>query len=74
MKKFEYKLLTISVAHLSKNSFQGELNDKFQEWGNDGWELVKLEPISSGGVIFQGATTKKFLVVFKKEKIRITNS
>lgn len=69
MKKFEYKILTISVAHLKKSSFQTELNAKFQEWGNEGWELVKMEPITSGGLVFQGATTDEFLAVFKREKI-----
>ncbi len=69
MKKFEYKILTISVSHLKKSNFQAELNTKFQEWGNEGWELVKMEPITSGGLIFQGATTNEFLAVFKKEKM-----
>ncbi len=68
MKKFEYKILTISVDHLRRENFQSELDKKFQEWGNEGWELVKMEPISSGGLFFQGNNTKEFLAVFKKEK------
>ncbi len=68
MKKFEYKILTINVAHLGRENFQVELDKKFQEWGNEGWELIKMEPISSGGFIFQGANTKEFLAVFKREK------
>lgn len=69
MKKFEYKIITISVAHLRRKSFQAELDDKFQKWGNEGWDLVKMEPITSGGFIFQGATTESFLAVFKREKL-----
>ena len=34
--------------------------------GEQGWELIKMEPIASGGVVFQG--TSEFLVVFKREK------
>ena len=68
MKKFEYKVMTISVAHFRKESFQEELNAKFQAWGEVGWELIKMEPISRGSLFFQGANTEKFLVVFKREK------
>ncbi len=68
MKKFEYKILTISVAHFKKKDFQADLNQKFKKWGNEGWELVKMEPINTGGFILQGATTEDFLTVFKREK------
>ena len=69
MKKFEYKILTISTAHLRKKNFQAELSEKFRIWGDEGWELIKMEPISSGGFL-QGANTSEFLIVFKKEKIQ----
>lgn len=68
MNKFEYKILTISTSHLCKKSFREELDAKFNRWGDEGWELVKMEPITSGGFIFHGANTNEFLVVFKKEK------
>ena len=71
MKKFEYKIITISVSHFRKKNFQTELNDKFEKWGNEGWELIKMEAISSGGIIFQGATTEEFLAVFKRDKKEI---
>jgi hypothetical protein len=68
MKKFEYKLLTISAAHLSNDKFQAELDDKFRTWGNQGWELIKMEPINSTGWFSYGSSTDKFIVVFKREK------
>ena len=68
MKKFEYKLLTITITHLRRKKFQEELDKKFQTWGNKGWDLIKMEPITSGAFFFQGATTREFLVVFKREK------
>lgn len=71
MKKFEYKIITISVSHFKSENFQTELNDKFEKWGNEGWDLIKMEAISTGGVIFQGATTKEFLTVFKRDKIEL---
>lgn len=68
MKKFEYKIITLSVAHFSKKSFQSEIDENFDRWGEAGWELIKMEPISEGGLFFQGANTKKLLAVFKREK------
>lgn len=68
MKKFEYKLLTISAAHLSKEKFQAELDEKFRRWGDQGWDLIKMEPINSTGLFSYGASTNKFIVVFKREK------
>jgi hypothetical protein len=69
MKKFEYKLITLQAGHLSRKSFQAELDEKFRIWGDAGWELIKMEPITSGGMIFHGATTREFIVVFKREKV-----
>lgn len=69
MKKFEYKIITISADHLRRKSFQAELDDKFQKWDNEGQDLVKMEPITSEGIMLQGATTESFLAVFKREKI-----
>ena len=68
MQKFEYKLLTISASHLSKSNFQAEINAKFRHWGNEGWELVKMEPVLKSGIFSIGSYTTDFLVVFKREK------
>ncbi|MEM9856565.1 MAG: DUF4177 domain-containing protein [Bacteroidota bacterium] len=68
MKKFEYKMLTISVSHLSSKNFRNELNQKFKDYGEDGWELVKMEPIVRGGMFTYGGTTKEFFTVFQREK------
>ena len=65
MDKFEYKLLTISTAHLKKSVFQSELQIKFDEWGDEGWELVKMEPINDG---FWFSSTTEFFVVFRRRK------
>jgi hypothetical protein len=69
MKKFEYKLLTVNTSHLRRKNFQTELDEKFRNWGNLGWDLIKMEPITSGGFFYHGASTVKFLIVFKREKI-----
>lgn len=68
MKKYEYKLLTLSAFHLNKKTFQNELEENFKQWGDEGWDLVKMEPVNGGAWIFWGRTSK-FLVVFKREKL-----
>lgn len=68
MKKYEYKMLTVSVAHFRKESFRAELDAKFNAWGDDGWELIKMEPITKGNFFTHGSTTEDFLIVFKREK------
>jgi hypothetical protein len=68
MKKYEYKLLTISAFHLNNRAFQVELEENFKRWGNEGWDLVKMEPVN-GGTWIHWARTNKFLVVFKREKL-----
>jgi len=68
MKKYEYKLLTISAIHLRKTTFQAELEENFRVWGEEGWDLVKIEPVN-GGFWTHWASTTKFFIVFKREKI-----
>lgn len=73
MKKFEYKILTINASDLGRTSFQTELNTKFQDWGEQGWDLIKMEPLNQGSYFSHGANTKAFLVVFKREKQASSN-
>lgn len=49
--KFEYKIITVSKAHLSHVDFQAELASKFNDWGAEGWDLIKLEAITEGSAI-----------------------
>jgi hypothetical protein len=65
--KFEYKIITISRAHLGKEDFQIELSTKFNDWGAQGWDLIKMEPITEGAIMGRGATTTDFIVIFKRQ-------
>ncbi|MEM6642562.1 MAG: DUF4177 domain-containing protein [Bacteroidota bacterium] len=67
MKKYEYKVITINAYKLDKTKFQAELQSKFEKWGEEGWDLVKMEPVN-GGMLFVRFSTTKFLVVFKRCK------
>lgn len=68
MNKFEYKLITINAARLHNGKQQAEIDSKFRELGNEGWELDKMEPIITGGIFRIGSYTSEFLVVFKRQK------
>ncbi len=68
MKKFEYKMLTISVSHLSSKNFRNELNQKFKDYGEDGWELVKMEPIVRGGMLYLRGHHKRIFYCLSKGK------
>lgn len=67
MKSFEYKLITIDSSRLKEEAFQIELSEKFNQWGKEGWDLVKMESVNSGGFFRDGATTVGFFTVFKRE-------
>ena len=49
MTKWEYKIVYIQAAKWTKTGMPEELNQQFDQWGADGWELIKVEPILSGG-------------------------
>ena len=63
MDKFEYKLLTVNAAHLRKSKFQAELQAKFDQWGNEGWDLVKMEAINGSFWSYRAYTSKIFIVL-----------
>lgn len=67
MKKYDYKMLTISVPHLNKDTFRSELAENFTELGSKGWEMIELKPILRTEWLRASSFTSEFLVVFKKE-------
>lgn len=67
MKRYEYKMITINAGHLNQKKIQEKLDVNFNEWGKQGWDLIKMEPITSGGLFWQGANTDGFFIVFKRE-------
>lgn len=68
MKKFEYKIITAKAESFYKESAKAKMENQFTQWGEDGWDMIKMEAISTGGHITLGSTTKSFVIVFKREK------
>lgn len=67
MKKFEYKVLNLTAKDLSDEAFLRELNNAFNKWGSEGWDLIKMESIEKGSYMTMGSKTSAFVLVFKRE-------
>ena len=70
--KWEYKIVHIDATRWTSTGLPKELGERFDEWGNEEWELVRIEPIHTGGsfVIFFGTFTRTdgFIAIFKRPK------
>ncbi len=43
--KWEYKLICVSAESWTKTGLPNDLNERFDEYGREGWELVSTESI-----------------------------
>ena len=70
--KWEYKIVHINANKLTSTGLPKELGEHFDQWGNEEWELVRIEPIHKGGffLFFFGtfSRTSGFIAVFKRQK------
>jgi len=70
--KWEYKIVFINALKWNKTGLPNDLNLKFDELGEDGWELVKIEPKLDGGFILFGigvcTHTVGYTAFFKRAK------
>lgn len=66
MDKFEYKILDVSRTQIKKEGFQLELMEKLNELGAEGWELITIEGMTEGSVLFRVSETVDVLFVFKR--------
>ena len=66
--KFEYKILTVSREHMKKENFQIEMLEKFNAYGEDGWELVSAEGMNGSSLLWQVGETTEIVFIFKKQK------
>ena len=67
MKKWEYKIVYINAN--KPNCLPDNINEQFDEWGNAGWELIKVEPKLASGFWGFSAFTEAYVVIFKREKV-----
>jgi len=67
MKKFEYKLLTIGFDSITEEEPKIELSQRFNKWGAEGWDLVKLERVAAASLFRGSGATVGFFAIFKRE-------
>ena len=72
MTKWEYKIVTISASRWTASGLPEETGQHFDELGEEGWELVRVEPILRGGYFFLGSgvgtSTESFVAFFRRPK------
>jgi hypothetical protein len=69
--RWEYKIVSIDATRWTSTGLPKDLGESFDQWGAEGWELVRVEPIHSGGWFafgFGTATRTETLVAFFKRQ------
>jgi hypothetical protein len=63
--KWEYKIVYVNALKWTGTGLPADLNENFDEWGSQGWELVATESLISKGW-FHGSETEAILAFFKR--------
>ena len=70
--KWEYKIVHILATKWTSTGLPSDLGENFDQWGDEGWELVRIEPIHTGGWFVFGfgtaTRTQAFVAFFKRPK------
>jgi hypothetical protein len=64
--KWEYKIVYIHAARWTKTGLPTELNQDFDAWGAEGWELVGTEAVDRQGLLSLGSYTSAIVAFFKR--------
>ena len=67
--QWEYMVAHIHAERLTATGLPKDLGERFDQWGSEGWELVRVEPILRGGFLifgFGSATRTRALIAFFK--------
>ena len=68
--KWQYKIVYVNAKKFTSTGLPDDLNEHFNRFGQEGWELVKVEPKLDGGFIFFGFgwihQTVGYVAFFKK--------
>jgi hypothetical protein len=69
---WEYKFVHIIATKWTSTGLPRDLGERFDQWGSEGWELVKVEPIHTGGWFLFGfgtfTRTDSLIAFFKRQK------
>ncbi len=65
--KWEFKVYSVHVAKVWSAGLPENIGEVLDENGEQGWELVKVEPILRKGLL-GGSYTDKFVLFFKRPR------
>jgi hypothetical protein len=66
--KWEYKVIEVRVRRIIVSSVSEDIGVKLDEYGADGWELIRVLPIiQKGWLFFGGSFTDRVLLFFKRQ-------
>ena len=67
---WEYKIVYINALKRTSTGLTDEINEEFDTYGSEGWELIKVEPKLEGGWMAFGFgwihQTVGYLAFFKR--------
>ena len=70
--KWEYKVVHVQAFKWTRTGLPKDLGERFDQWGSEGWDLVRVEPILRSGLLFLGigsnVRTDAFVAFFKRPK------
>jgi hypothetical protein len=65
--KWEYKIVDINALRWTRTGLPADVNQKFDEWGAQGWELVATESVIRKGWFIYGSETASIVAFFKRQ-------
>ncbi len=70
--KWEYKIVYVNAKKLTSTGLPEDINIKFDELGEEGWELIKVEQKLNSGMLLFGfgwfSSTVGYVAIFKRQK------
>jgi hypothetical protein len=64
--RWEYKIVYIDTGRWTSTGLPNDVNEQFDKWGAEGWELVRTEAILSRGFMATGSYTAGLIAFFKR--------
>jgi len=64
--RWEYKIVYFSAERWTSTGLPSHLNENFDAWGAEGWELTGTESIVRRSVFFYGSSTVGVVAFFKR--------
>jgi hypothetical protein len=64
--RWEYKIVYVGAERWTSTGLPSDLNENFDAWGAEGWELASTESIQRQTFFSYGSTTVGLVAFFKR--------